>query len=82
MQDARAELSDAQAELRVERHTIQQLQADIAHRTQQFQQLKEQISAIQENMEESRKANEVFFSFMVIPLLNHITLSISASISP
>ena len=82
MQDARAELSDAQAELRVERHTIQQLQADIAHRAQQFQQLKEQISAIQENMEESRKANEVFFSFMVIPLLNHITLSISASISP
>ena len=59
LQESRRSLSDADAQLRVERHTNEQLQAEITHRAQQFDKLKDEISNIQKNMEEARQANEV-----------------------
>ena len=64
LKDARAELSNAEAEVRVERHTAEQLRADIAHRAQQFKLLKDQITGVQNMMEESRKASEVPYKLL------------------
>lgn len=69
LQESRRSLSDAEAQLRVERHTIEQLQAEINHRSQQFNQLKDEIGNIQKNMEEARQANETE-KFRLITKLN------------
>ena len=64
LKDVRAELSNAEAEVRVERHTTEQLRADIAHRAQQFKLMKDQIAGVQNMMEESRKTNEVAYKLL------------------
>ena len=70
LQEARGSLSEAESQLRVERHTNEQLQAEITHRAQQFKQLQEEIVTIQRNMEESRQANQVcILSQVQIPIM-------------
>ena len=42
----------------------EQLRADIAHRAQQFKLMKDQITGVQNMMEESRKTNEVAYKLL------------------